>query len=125
MTTLEEINQLKQPSVATAAAALAAGSQKEIYGLQGLRCIRAARGQIKSKKQGMKARILNDWGVIRCIRLVVGTGAAVQGVLQSEWFLTIAGLFVVPGAVLTYGCCGSAGCSVSYSKKTNRNDGYV
>lgn len=65
----------------------------------------------------MKERIMNNWGVIRFIRLVIGAGAAVQGILQEECFVTIAGIFIALGAVLNYGCCGSAGCPVSYSKK--------
>jgi hypothetical protein len=70
----------------------------------------------------MKERILSNWNVIRFIRLVIGAGAAVQGILQKETILTVAGIFLLLGAVLNYGCCGSAGCPVSYSKKQTEKD---
>jgi hypothetical protein len=70
----------------------------------------------------MKERILSHWNVIRFIRLVIGAGAVVQGILQKETILTVAGFFLLLGAVLNYGCCGSAGCPVSYSKKQKEKD---
>jgi hypothetical protein len=70
----------------------------------------------------MKERIFSNWSVMRFIRLLIGAGAAVQGVLQKETFLTAAGLFLMLGALLNYGCCGSIGCPVSYSKKQTEKD---
>ena len=70
----------------------------------------------------MKERIFSNWSVIRFLRLLIGTGAAVQGILQKEWILTVAGLFLLLGAALNYGCCGSTGCPVSYSKKQTEKD---
>jgi hypothetical protein len=70
----------------------------------------------------MKERIVSNWSVIRLIRLLIGAGAAVQGILQKETILIAAGLFLLLGAVLNYGCCGSAGCPVSYSKKQTEKD---
>ena len=65
----------------------------------------------------MRERVLNNWNVVRFVRLLIGAGAVVQGIGQKETFLTTAGLFLLLGALLNYGCCGSAGCPVSYSKR--------
>lgn len=70
----------------------------------------------------MKERVLSNWGVMRFVRLLIGAGAAVQGIWQKETFLIAAGLFLMFGALLNYGCCGSAGCPVSYSKKQTEKD---
>ncbi len=70
----------------------------------------------------MKQRILTNWSLIRAICLLMGAGAAAQGILQEEPVLLIAGSFILVGAVLNYGCCGSS-CPVSYSgKKENYMD---
>lgn len=59
---------------------------------------------------------------MRFVRLLTGAGATVQGIWQKEMVLTVAGLFLMFSAVLTYGCCGSTGCAVSYSKKQREKD---
>lgn len=40
-----------------------------------------------------------------------------QGVGQRETLLVIAGVFLLLSALLNYGCCGTAGCPVSNSKR--------
>ena len=73
----------------------------------------------------MKERILYNWSVIRFIRLLIGSVAAVQGILQKETILIAAGFFLLLSAVLNYGCCGNAGCPVINSKKqTNKETEY-
>lgn len=68
----------------------------------------------------MRQRILKNWNVVRFIRLLMGTGAVIQGLTQREVLITLAGLFLFITALVNYGCCGSSGCPVSYSLHTNR-----
>jgi hypothetical protein len=68
----------------------------------------------------MKQRIITNWNLVRFLRLVIGLAAAIQGILQREVVVTIAGLFLFSTAIFNYGCCGSGGCSVSYPSKENK-----
>lgn len=68
----------------------------------------------------MKERVFSSWNLMRLIRLFIGMLVIVQGIWQRESLPIIAGFFLLFTAVLNYGCCGSAGCVVSYSKKTNK-----
>ena len=62
-------------------------------------------------------RLLNGWNVFRWLRLLLGGGAAVQGITERGNFLLVAGIIIVASAVFDVGCCGSAGCAVSASGK--------
>jgi hypothetical protein len=73
----------------------------------------------------MKERIFCNWGLLRFVRLFIGTIVAVQGVFQKDGLITFAGIILMLSAVLNYGCCGSSGCAVSYSKEpTNKETEY-
>lgn len=65
----------------------------------------------------MKERVFSNWNLMRFIRFFIGALAIVQGIWQKESLPVIAGIFLLLTAVLNYGCCGSAGCTVPYSKK--------
>lgn len=64
----------------------------------------------------MKERVFSNWNLMRFIRLFIGMWVIVQGIWERESLPIIAGFFLLLTAVLNYGCCGSAGCAVSYSK---------
>ena len=64
----------------------------------------------------MMKKILSGWNGLRILRLLIGTGAVAQGIVQKEGLITIAGIWILLGAVLNLGCCGSGGCSVPTSK---------
>lgn len=64
----------------------------------------------------MKERILNNWNWIRFLRLFLGIVAAIQGFLQKEYALLLAGLFLTYMAIANIGCCGVNGCAVDYKK---------
>ena len=68
----------------------------------------------------MRNHVLSGWNIIRLLRLLLGTAAAVQGIWQKEGFLVIAGIVFLMGALFNVGCCESAGCSVSSSKNNTR-----
>ena len=66
----------------------------------------------------MKA-ILNNWSVMRGLRLVIGLIALVQSVIQKDITLGIIAGFLLLTAIANVGCCGSNGCAVNFknSKK--------
>ena len=65
----------------------------------------------------MKQRILSKWNWLRWVRLLIGLAAAAQGIIQREYVLSLAGLFLMYMAIADIGCCGSAGCAVDYRKR--------
>ena len=66
----------------------------------------------------MKA-ILNNWSVMRGLRLVIGLIALVQSVIHKDITLGIIAGFLLLTAIANVGCCGSNGCAVNFknSKK--------
>jgi hypothetical protein len=67
----------------------------------------------------MKQRITGNWTTVRFLRFLIGSVAVVQGIVQREVVVILAGLFVFMGAILNFGCCGSAGCPVTYPTNPN------
>ena len=62
-------------------------------------------------------RLLIGWNAFRIIRLLIGIGALVQGIIQKEGLVLVAGSWILFGALFNRGCCGSGGCSVPKSKQ--------
>lgn len=58
--------------------------------------------------------ILNNWSVMRGLRLVMGLIALVQAVIQKDLTLGVIAGFLLLTAVANIGCCGSRGCAVDY-----------
>ena len=65
----------------------------------------------------MMNRILNNWNWARLLRLLLGVGATIQGFLQKEYVLALAGIFLSYMAVANIGCCGTGTCHVDYKKE--------
>lgn len=65
----------------------------------------------------MMEKILRQWTWIRIVRLLIGIGAAVQGIYQKEYVLLVAGGFIAISALLNAGCCGSAGCATNFGRE--------
>jgi hypothetical protein len=63
-------------------------------------------------------RLLIGWNAFRIIRLLIGIAALVQGIIQKEGLVLVAGSWILFGALFNTGCCGSGGCSVPKSKKS-------
>ena len=59
----------------------------------------------------MKRR-LTGWNVVRIIRLLLGIAALIQGIIEKETWMFVAGGVLLLGAILNLGCCGSSGCSL-------------
>ncbi len=69
----------------------------------------------------MKA-ILNNWSVMRGLRLVMGVIALEQSVIQKDITLGIIAAFLLLTAIANVGCCGSKGCSLNYSNRKKESE---
>jgi hypothetical protein len=65
----------------------------------------------------MKNILFTQWNLFRAIRLILGIGAIIQGIVNVEMILVIAGIIISGMAVLNVGCCGATGCSVPPNRK--------
>ena len=61
--------------------------------------------------------LLNNWSIMRGLRLVIGLIALVQSVLQKDITLGIIAGFLLLTAIANVGCCGSNGCAVNFSNR--------
>ena len=61
--------------------------------------------------------VLNNWSIMRGLRLVIGLIALVQSVLQKDITLGIIAGFLLLTAIANVGCCGSIGCAVNFSNR--------
>ena len=64
----------------------------------------------------MKETILQNWTIIRFLRLLIGIGIIVQAVVLQDILLGAAGLLFGGMAVFNAGCCGTAGCATPARK---------
>ena len=64
----------------------------------------------------MKA-ILNNWSVMRGLRLVIGVIALVQSIIRKDITLGIIAGFLLVTAIANVGCCGSNGCAVNFNNR--------
>ena len=69
----------------------------------------------------MKA-ILNNWSVMRGLRLVIGLTALVQSIIQKDITLGIIAGFLLLTAIANVGCCGTRGCAVDYSNRKKQSE---
>lgn len=65
----------------------------------------------------MKNLLFAQWNLFRVIRLILGMGAIIQGIMNVDMMLVIAGIIIGGMAVLNIGCCGTSGCSVPSNRK--------
>ena len=61
--------------------------------------------------------LLNNWSIMRGLRLVIGIIALVQSVFQKDITLGIIAGFLLLTAIANVGCCGSNGCAVNFSNR--------
>ena len=64
--------------------------------------------------------ILNNWSVMRGLRLVLGIVALVQAFIQKDITVGLLAVFLLVTAIANIGCCGSNGCAVNF--KQNRKE---
>jgi hypothetical protein len=71
----------------------------------------------------MKA-ILQEWNIMRILRLVFGLAILIQGVVARDPLTITLGLLLGGMAVANLGCCGTNGCAINTPdiKKTQPGD---
>ena len=70
----------------------------------------------------MMKTILNNWSVMRGLRLVIGIIALVQSIIQKDIALGIIAAFLLVTAIANVGCCGSNGCTVNFNNQKKENE---
>ena len=65
--------------------------------------------------------ILNNWSVMRGLRLLIGIIFLVQSFIQKDIALGIISGFLLLTAIANVGCCGSTGCAVNIRNPKNEN----
>ncbi len=69
----------------------------------------------------MKA-IINNWSIMRGLRLVLGIASLGQAFIQKDISLGILAAFLLLTAIANIGCCGANGCAVNFKQnKKERN----
>ena len=69
----------------------------------------------------MKA-ILNNWSIMRGLRLVLGIAALVQAFIQKDIFLGLLATFLLLTAIANIGCCGSNSCAVKFKQNKKEKE---
>ena len=65
--------------------------------------------------------ILNNWSVMRVLRVVIGIVAIVNSIIQKDIPLGIIGGFLLLTAIADIGCCGD-GCAVNFDNSKKENE---
>ena len=61
----------------------------------------------------MKDLILNNWNIIRVLRLGIGLAIIVQALVAADILFGLAGLLFTGMAVFNASCCGSGACATT------------
>ena len=69
----------------------------------------------------MKA-IVNNWSVMRGLRLTIGLIALVQSIIQKDITISLLAGFLLLTAIANIGCCGSNGCAVNWSNPKKQKE---
>lgn len=67
---------------------------------------------------------LNNWNIMKVIRLVLGIFIIIQGVIEQQWLLVgLGGLFSLM-SLMNIGCCSVSGCNTPIIK-SNKKSGKI
>ena len=69
----------------------------------------------------MKATV-NNWSVMRGLRLTIGLIALVQSIIQKDITISLLAGFLLLTAIANIGCCGSNGCTVNWSNRKKQKE---
>ena len=61
----------------------------------------------------MKDLLINNWTIIRFIRLGIGLAIIVQAIVAADLLFGLAGLLFTGMAVFNASCCGSGACATT------------
>lgn len=70
----------------------------------------------------LKYNLLNNWNVIRTVRLALSLIIIVQAVLMKDVLFGIFGSFFLYQALTNTGCCGANACAPNIHKATNKTE---
>jgi len=70
----------------------------------------------------VKAGFLQQWSIIRFLRLALSIVALVAGIQTQEWALAVIGLLFSIATLATPGCCATGACSTRPAARPNRSD---
>lgn len=65
--------------------------------------------------------ILNNWTIMRLIRLGLGIVACIQAFIIKDAAIGLLGAFLLLTAITNTRCCGSTGCAVNLKKNKKNN----
>lgn len=65
----------------------------------------------------LKYKLLNNWSIVRIVRLAIGLWLAVLGIQSADWATGLFGGFFLYQALTDTGCCGSGACAPPRSQK--------
>jgi len=69
----------------------------------------------------MKA-ILNNWSIMRGLRLLLGIAALVQAFIQKDIMLGFLAGFLLLTAIANIGCCGANGCAFNFKQNKKEKE---
>ncbi len=71
----------------------------------------------------MKDVLLNNWNIVRFLRLGIGLAIIVQAIVAKDMLFGFAGLLLTGMALFNAACCGVGGCATpTPSKKSDSKE---
>lgn len=71
----------------------------------------------------MKDILLNNWNIVRFLRLGIGLAIIVQAIIAKDMLFGLAGLLFTGMALFNAACCGVGGCAtLTPSKKSDSKE---
>ncbi len=67
-----------------------------------------------------KERLLNNWHLMRIVKLAIGLYLFAGAFYMKEWMFGIMGIFFLYQAVSDTTCCGAAGCNTRSNSRRQR-----
>ncbi len=68
--------------------------------------------------------ILNNWPLIRIVKLIMGVIALTMAIFQKDISLVLVAGFLLITAIANIGCCGRSGCAVDLKTSKNKKTNY-
>ncbi len=69
----------------------------------------------------MKA-IMENWGVMRGLRLGIGFAVLAQSIIQKDIVVAVLAGFLLLTAIANIGCCGRSECTVDFKKSKKKKE---
>ena len=66
--------------------------------------------------------ILNNWTVIRFLRVAIAIVILIQAIYQKDFAFGVLALLLILMAIANVGCCGAGECNVDVRNKKNKHE---